>query len=189
MEGTKFSMDSNLLVNFHKKMPKNLLNLQISFARGFKASQANAVLQTKTERKPPKHDVEVKWKYCSPSSFTSGQRYYKAGKTHFNNDGLNDIMNLIKRKILYSKYKKKLNNAGNSKASTSETNNCRCPNVFGEINPTTFNSPNVSSGTINELTLNSPPICALVFRKHPQLPPDKSKPSVLDLIALVGYKT
>ena len=153
-----------------------------------RASQANAILKAKAKRKTPIHDAKVKRKYRSVSSFTSGRCFFKADIIHLNNVGLNDIRNLITGQILYSKYNKELNNVGSLKVYTVNLTAVDVQ-VPAEINPITVDSPKVPSRTIGELTLSSPPICALVFQRYPQVPPDKSKPSAFCLFPLVGYKT
>ena len=153
------------------------------------ASQANATLKGKAASKSPKHDVEVKWKYRSVCSFTSGRRYFNADKIHSSNDGLNDIKNLIraKKSVLEkqqgTKQREKIQKCLLVKLTAVVVQ------VPGEIHPNTVNSPKVPSGTTDELKLSSPPICALVFQGDPEVPPDKSKPGAFCSFVLVGYKT
>lgn len=90
-----------------------------------RAKEVNDILQAKAERSP-KVKSPVEWKYRGVSSFVSGERYFSIDKTHLNKDGLNGIKNILKGKVLYAKYNKKLNDAGNTEVTTCHTNGCKC---------------------------------------------------------------
>ena len=63
------------------------------------------ILEATAARKP-REKPQVAGKFRSVSTYISGQRYFRKDKIHLNDDGLNNIKNLIKEKVLYKQYKR-----------------------------------------------------------------------------------
>ena len=84
------------------------------------------LLQDIAERKPKKA-CKVEWNYRSVKQKLTGARcFIKKDLLHLNEDGLNNLRNLIKEKVLYKKYSKEFNSRGNLKKYECLTNDCRC---------------------------------------------------------------
>ena len=90
-----------------------------------RSKSGNDLLLAKAERKSNKK-VEVKWIFRNVANFITGNRYFTNDHYHLNEDGLNNLKNLIKRKILYKKYSKHLNDNGHLTEQECPTNNCQC---------------------------------------------------------------
>ena len=84
----------------------------------------------RAERISPRFKLKAEWEYGSVRSFTSRRRCFKLDKIHLNSDGPNNVENFVKEKLLYSSYKKKLNDAGNTKVVNCKTNNCHCSHLY-----------------------------------------------------------
>ena len=89
-----------------------------------RAIVTNDIVKAGAGRISPRFKQKVEWKYRSFSNFTSGRRYFKLDKIHLNNDGLNNVKNLVKEKVLYSKYKK---NERRRKQESSQLQNKQLP--------------------------------------------------------------
>ena len=92
-----------------------------------RSREVNDALQA-TANRSNKSQSPVKWKFRSVVNYLTGARYFSPRDLiHLNRDGLNNLRNLIKAKILYKSYSKELNLRGNEALYTCQTNNCRCP--------------------------------------------------------------
>ena len=73
-----------------------------------RSKAVNDLLQDIAERKPKKPG-KVEWNYRSVKQNLTGARYFsKKDLIRLNEDGLNNLRNLIKEKVLYKKYSKGL---------------------------------------------------------------------------------
>ena len=93
-----------------------------------RVEEVNKILE-KLAKRVPRITPKVAWKFRSVSTYISGLRYYEKDKIHLNSDGLNNLKNCIKERILYKKYSKELNNKGNTNEIFCQTNQCSCPRL------------------------------------------------------------
>ena len=92
-----------------------------------RSKQVNDLLQSIGERKT-KDQSFVAWRYRTVARHLTGARYFNPNDaTHLNKDGLNNLRNLIKEKILYKSYKKELNERGNDEFFECKRDECQCP--------------------------------------------------------------
>ena len=93
-----------------------------------RVEEVNKILD-KLAFRVPKTNPKVAWKFRSVSTFISGLRYYEKDKIHLNSDGLNNLKNCIKERILYKKYRKELHSKGHTSEIYCQTNQCSCPRL------------------------------------------------------------
>ena len=86
------------------------------------SSKAVADVMEDTAARKHREKPQVAWKFRSLSTYVSGQRYFRKYKIHPKDDGLNNIKNLIKEKVMCKQYKRELHLAGNT-----QVNSCVCP--------------------------------------------------------------
>ena len=92
-----------------------------------RSKQVNDFLQSVGERKT-KDQPLVTWRYRTVARYITGACYFHPhDATHLNENGLNNLRNLNKEKILYKTYKKELNKRGYDKFFECKRDECQFP--------------------------------------------------------------
>ena len=80
-----------------------------------------------------KQKTDVSWKFRSANSYLKGKRYRETGdEIYLNDNGINNLKNLLKDNVLYTSYDPELRKKGNGETiECHSTGNCICGSFSG----------------------------------------------------------